>query len=342
MGLVGNSGDDHTPRISRTNGRGPTNLQDWLIVFRSDLGGIGYTGGAFVTWDGLRRFTNGSSTFPIAIGGPAGYPHLAVSAPTDQAQGSNYLVVDLNLDPLHSFNECLRASLVDRSGAIVALNSSLTDSTIADVDPSVDTDGSRFAISFVEASQPPMLQVGTYDLVGQQIVQHELVPLGAPGMNAHNGGLVSMHGAGGGPSLDRDYALAWIDGVSLGPNLYTHHYRGMAGLGIGIRQTGCGPLGLAYSGVGAIGTSISFQQNGGTGIGGWAFGSPISAPLPQCPGCTLGSSADILLLGNVVAFNIPFNTSLVGITISMQGFDYGVGTCLGALWLGDTADLSIH
>ena len=146
--------------------------------------------------------------------------------------------------------------------------------------------------------------------------------------------------AGATSAFDREYAMVWRNGSQPTQVLATR-YRGMAGSGFGLRQTGCSGIGIGISGNGAIGTTMSLSLGGTTGIPGWGFGVSASLPLGPC-GCTVGTTADILVVGGVLSFAIPFDTHLVGLSYSMQGFDFGPGTCFGALWLSDTVDLTIH
>lgn len=328
---------EHSPRISKSNGQGPAGAQDWVVAYRRTSGSNAQTRMGALTWDGQRRSWNGAFNVPVTMMMPAaGLGGLAVSSPTDAVHGQRYAIVDTVLDAAHGMNKRLHGSAVDRFGNIYA-TSMLTDATIGDEAPVVDTDGGRFVLGWLDGN-PGTFTVGTFDLVGADIVPHEVVPVGQGSETSTS--LVAMHTGGGGSAYDREYGLAWT-GVPT-TQVFLQRYRGIGVGGVGFRSTGCGPLSWSVTGLGAIGTSMQFQLTGGAGFTGWAFGSTVFAPLPQCPGCVVGSTADLVLLGSWLTFAIPFQPNLVGLQYSMQGFDFGPGPCLGALWLSDTADLTIR
>ena len=111
--------------------------------------------------------------------------------------------------------------------------------------------------------------------------------------------------------------------------------------GITVRPTGCGSLQVTASGSGAIGSSFGIQLVNPANLSGFVIGTPTTAAIPICPTCTQGVIGNTLLTTGY-GFSIPFAPALVGATFAFQGFDFGMGPCLGMIRLTDTIDLTLR
>ncbi|MBM4063128.1 MAG: hypothetical protein FJ265_18830 [Planctomycetes bacterium] len=324
---------EHSPRISKCDGQGPSATQTWAVVYRRDQGQVGQTRAMFLAWDGQVLTQNMPLTGFDSPSGPTG---LDVSSPTDGTR--KYLVVDTKVDPQTS-HRFLRGTAVTSAGTILAADQQLSFTNDPDGEPAVDCDGARFCLTFVENQAVPVVHATTVDLVGSQLLRRDTASVMAfPGIG--NDGVVARHSGGAGTNGDRDYGL--VLHVGPGGGVFAHRYLGMAPGGFGTRAFGCGPLTWSAQGNGAIGETIALQLANTAGWAGWVFGAVVDVPLGFCPGCRQGSSADVVLPGATLQWTIPLDTGLVGVTFAFQGFDFGAGTCLGSIALGNTADLTIR
>lgn len=67
----------------------------------------------------------------------------------------------------------------------------------------------------------------------------------------------------------------------------------------------------------------------------------VNLPVPGCAGCLQGVQG-FMLIGSQVVVQIPANGAFVGMTVSFQAFDLGVGPCLAQVSLSDTIDATIR
>lgn len=327
---------EHSPRISKSNGQG-TSQQFWGVAYRRDQGATGQTRAALVTWDGQLQVYGTAVTQPLAnYAAPAGNVGIDVSSPTDDGR---FLAVDTLLDPA-SANRYLRGLAFDNQLTVLA-SGGMSYPATADYEPAIDCDGTRFAMAFVDSDLSTEVVAATYDVVGPQILRREAVYITQSAAFEHTGGMVAMH-SGGAYLADREYAVTWTTNAAPGGSVLAQRYHGIAPGGFGFRANGCGPLSWSLHGEGAIGEVVSLQLLNTAGLCGWAFGAPISVALGFCPGCTQGTTADVVLGGGVLQWRIPRDPHLVGMTFALQGFDFAAGTCLGSLALSHTVDLTIR
>lgn len=254
-----------------------------------------------------------------------------------------FLVADTVVDATYA-NRHLRGTAVDRLGVVIASGQQISYPTDPDFDPELDCDGTRFGFVFTEVGVLGSRHcAAVLDVVGGSIVRREgFYASGGAGVE-RTGGIVARHSGGTTLGHEREYGMVWASNASGAGTVLAQRYLGMGPGGWSVRQNGCGvPLAWSTSGHGAIGETVGVQLLGSPGIGGWAFGSPVDVPLPQCPGCTLGSTADIVMVGTAQSFTIPANTQLVGLTFALQGFDLSTGPCLVGLSFGDTLDLTVR
>ncbi|MBL8755645.1 MAG: hypothetical protein JNK15_20285 [Planctomycetes bacterium] len=333
---------EHSPRISKSNGVG--NDATWAVVYRRDNGNTGQTRAGFMAANG--QLTLFGTNANMALGNyavPSGPVGIAVSSPTDAANGRVFLVADTVIDAATS-NRHLRGTAVDRLGVVIASGQQISYPADPDFDPELDCDGTRFGFVFTEVGLFGGEHcAGVLDVVGGSIVRPEGFYVGNVAGVERTGGIVARHSGGTTFGHERQYGMVWASNANGAGTVLAQRYLGMGPGGWSARANGCGlPLGWSTTGSGAIGETVGVQLLGSTGIGGWAFGSPVDVPLPQCPGCTLGTTVDIVLVGTAQTFTIPANTQLVGLTFALQGVDLSTGPCLVGLSFGDTLDLTVR
>lgn len=76
---------------------------------------------------------------------------------------------------------------------------------------------------------------------------------------------------------------------------------------------------------------MSFALVGVVGVPVLWLGAPI-APVPFCPGCSLGATLGIVIAAPGIAATIPCDPSLAGAVIALQGADlFAAGGCPAAV-----------
>lgn len=137
------------------------------------------------------------------------------------------------------------------------------------------------------------------------------------------------------PTFTR-YGLTWADANGTSADqIRAQVYDGMtSGGGVSIVGTGCGGVGIAFSGTPALGERFQVTTSSATGI---LFGVPQTPALPICGGstCRLGVTNYVALPAQI-ALNLPCNVFLIGGTVAFQGFTWAGGPCFGALAVSDT------
>ena len=86
---------------------------------------------------------------------------------------------------------------------------------------------------------------------------------------------------------------------------------------------------------------MSVTLTNATGLSGILAGLPSASPILGCPGCTLGTTG-FAVLGPSVLLTVPCNLTLVGATLSFQGFDTANAVCLGLVRLSNTIDATVR
>lgn len=332
--------DEHSPAISKCDGQGAATTQTWAVVYRREGAAGGQTRAGFLSWDGQpRAFGNATNMALGNYAAPAGPVGLDVSSPTDDAYGRFFVVADTVVDG-QSQNRILRGTAVDRLGTLLATGD-LSMPNNADTEPSIDCDGRRFAMAWTDGAGNGDIAFASYERIGTQIVRPEAIFVGQAGEVNHSPALVAMHSGGASAASDRLCGAVWADDLSAGNRISARRYQIERDSGISYRNTGCGSIGWYASGHAAIGEAVTAQLALPVGFSGWVFGTPVTVPLGFCPGCTQGSSADVIVTNPTLVVLIPAVPSFVGVTVSLQGFDFAAGSCLGSIALSDTLDLTI-
>jgi hypothetical protein len=340
--LVDNSTSfDSQPSISKSNGTPPYATQCWAVVWQRN-----YTPsdediyGALVRWDGTITVPTFTIDAPFAW-----QMHPSVSSPTDPVNGARYYLCAFD-DQLPG-NSTITAQIFDETGASLGrydIANQLTPNW-PHVEPSVDSDGARFVVGWHEVyggtGQDFDVRVATcaYSPALGLVIQDQATPAYTTDMESLCE-VTSTHAAGSGAGR---YGVTWTRRTATGRDVYARSYDGVqAGATFSTRATSCGSaadftvLGAPY-----LGGFVYAAQSIAGGIRGYVFGTPTSLPIGPCPGCTLGVQGDLVLL-DPLTIQVPNEPTLVGLTFAMQGFEFGSGTCLGAISLSDTLDFTVR
>jgi hypothetical protein len=340
--LANTAQDEHSPAISRTDGWSDFLTQAWMVAWRWNTGGNGITRARSVTWNGvlgvMGQLGPGDTT--------TGPMRMAVSSPTLQSQGRLWLICDQSVGA--SNQPVVRGMLTDSQWSSYWPTQILADTPPA-AEPAVDSDGVRIALSFTRlrgvAPFNHDVSVRTFGIVpalgwpnGQLTLEDE-TDLGYQATDELGSAICSTQQDAG-----ARYGVCWSHDLNATTSqIEAACYHGFATAGgIALRATGCGPLMWSVNGDGRIGATTTFTLQNAPGLCGWAIGFPVSVPVPGCAGCTQGTSAVGTMLGAVHDVVVPANAVFVGLTISMQAFAFGPGTCLGSVALSNTADLTIR
>lgn len=324
-------GQRSNPEISLSNGRGLNGSPGWCIVYAQQA--------STTDWDiwGATMAPNGTiSRAPRLLAGGASvdlYP--MVSSPSDDhSAGPLYMV---SYERQLATGPEMIVQVVDRDLNTVVPEVNLSRRYgYSGIFCRVECDGVRFAA--MSRTGTGGLGIGTLSLFGSDLVQHEPMQVVGTGDLPF---LASKRSGGGGGI---DFAFGYVRGDLTPSRIAIGLYEGRAPTGgFHRRSTGCG-LGIAPSGRPALGETISFAlTNVGADLSSLVLGAPIPAA-PVCGGCRLGvdPAGPILSLPAPVSFTVPRLPMLVGVTIALQGFAVGSGSCPGGLRLSDTIDVGIQ
>lgn len=337
---------EHSPVISNSDGGdGSPGSQRWCIAYRQRNNGYQEAiRTATVSWDGLLDPQQTTSGYYYADD----TMDLTVSSPTLASLGRNFLVAVTIYD--HVFHRNLIRTLVVGPNATVISPWNVVFGYLADCGrPVVDSDGVRFAMSYAidpDQSNPP-LHAATIDLVGNALTVHDDQTYEPQTIDVFGQAMCSEVSGGASNDRQRRYAMSWIRQDASSSQVRTTRYAGVAtNGGASVRGTGCSNFGLQIpSGFdfAAIGSSIELGVGTPGGVIGWGVGAPISAPIPGCSMCVLGTTAAVVLIGDTIDVTLPPNTALVGATFAFQAFRLDqTGNCFGSLDVSDTVDVTIR
>ena len=339
--LANSTAFDSQPTISKSNGAPPYATQCWGVAWQRTYSPSDEDiYGALVRWDGVVTVP------PFVIDSPIAWQlHPSISSPTDEVNGARYYLCTFD-DQLPA-NSTITGTVLDQTGASQGrfdIANQLTP-TYPHVEPSVDSDGARFVVGWHEVyggtGQDFDIRVATcaYSPALGLVIQDQATP----GYTIDLESLcevTSTHADGSGAGR---YGVTWTRRTTNGRDIYARSYDGVqSGATFSTRATSCGTaadftvLGAPY-----LGGFVYAAQAVAGGIRGYVFGTPTSLPIGPCPGCTLGVQGDLVLL-DPLTIAVPNEPTLVGLTFAMQGFEFGSGTCLGAISLSDTLDFTVR
>lgn len=319
------------PAISRSCGVGDAADQRWFVVWRRPDAAGGTLLGCQLAWDGAVA----QGPAPLAVGGFDPGSVAVGSATRNEGQGRRGLLA-------WTAGGGVWLGALQPDGSLTG-RTDLRGVVGAAAAPAVDGDGCRFAVvvvraaagarSEVEAVTVAMLDDGTRLRIDdrRQLPAGGVAVAGSPAIAAEHSS-AGTHGwrygvaAPGGGDWSR-CAVSAYDGRSPGP-LFA------------FRPTACGPLAeFEASGVPAPGGALWFAFPT-SAPSGYLVGLPADQPLGFCP-CRLGVTAFVVVTNPYVT-HIPCTTHLVGATFAAQGFHFAGSSCLQAIDLTATLDLTLR
>jgi hypothetical protein len=352
-GTIDNSvADDYAPSIAKSTGRLPGTDQVWPIAWQRLVGGQNDVMAARLQWNGTLL----TSTFAIDASTIDNDLQASVSSITDDLGGSRYWLIAFTTSSPGNFDVYVK---LYRDGATPSLVSANFLPSIEGLTPvqrsrnqsraQTDTDGCRFAVSYVEqfSATDHDIFATTVHLTQTLTAVDSRVTIDSSLLNSLFTSTVAAR-SGGGRAVD--YALVWdsnaVSGVnaSIGAALYAG---ATAGGGFSTRATGCGGLSLSYaagSQIPAPGLTLQFDVSGGVGTNLLVVGAPTTLALCAPASCMLGATTAVVLPGSTLVLPIPCQASLVGSTVAVQGAGIGAGGCasLGQLLTTDTVDVTVR
>lgn len=343
--MVANSATNQSwPSISKSDGPIPVGDQRFVVVFQQTHSPTDEdVYGALMTWDGQVQMVNGNPTFPVYTG-TTNDIRPRVATPNRKVGTRETLVVFASQS---GSNSRVCSSLVNINGSVLqfadlAQLAGQSWQSVPQTNPTVDGDGIRFLVAF----DFPFLNSPDQDV-------RALVVAATPsGIAVHGGGpaaystdpesraaVASVYTSSG--SHDLRYGIADQCTIGAQRQILAQAFRG-AGPGVlTTRATGCGSVGIGTFDQGGLGETTQFQVSGPQALYGFLVGFPVSQWTPACPACTLGADGSTFL-GTVYNLTLPPNAAFAGVTLSVQGFAFGGGPCLGSVALSDTIDLQVR
>lgn len=326
--------------------------QRWLVAFVSISSGFEHVRVARINWNGdVIQDGGNDSTFVANLTGTSPNIVVAVSSPNVDGRflvawhdngdiwvrATEYAPVWLS--PVHNLQ------VLEGSGA---------SSAVVTRQPSVDTDGLRFAVAYAEnvgavGSGNDDVFVSTLSLTNTGLRVDEArvgvaVVSGFSDDTPRVSSPFASREARWTTLEDHGIAYAYSSlGASLTEGIEVRGYDGYASTGgFTTFASACGsPVTLTASGVPALGRTVTFDVAPGSATAGFVFGMPDVIQLAPICSCILGVDGAILL-GTTLPVSIPANVSLVGEIVSCQGFSSVSGPCYGSVSLSDTIDMRIR
>jgi hypothetical protein len=331
------------PSISKSNREGR-----WLVGFQAIGFGSNQVMVARINWNGAIIPDGANDSTRVATVDSLSFFDVAVSSPN---QNNQFLVVwDYN-DDIWMRATGLTPAWLTPARNLQVLEGSSTGTSLNNYQPSVETDGLRFAVAYSEGL-PSLInddvRVSTVSLTATDLrVDEARIGAGSVPDYSH----FSPRVASPFPSRRatwttvEDYGItyAFSSTISQSHGIEVRRYDGYASAGgFTTFLNACGsPLTLTATGVPALGRTVSFDLAPVFPLAGFVFGTPDLIPLtPICP-CTLGVDGTIVA-GTTLPVTIPSNVSFVGQVVSCQGFSFASGPCFGSLSLTDTIDMRIQ
>lgn len=336
------------PSLSKSCGTLSAGTQEWVLVWEQ-FGGVGNQ-----NVYGRRIGSNGSyhsGAFAIDTS-PWSDTRPQVSSPTDaHGVGSHWLCVWQRAYP----QTALQNAHTDLFGSIHVGSASLTGITNLSslllrpqgfaTNPSVDTDGIRFAVAWSEQASvfTPDLEpmVATVHLTGNDtldVTAYAELLQADPAVDDHLQ-VAAERSGGGSPSTG--YALAW-DVTQTTPfeqDAEAAFYRGHSDLPstsyFASALPGCGAIQVVGSGIPALGQTFRLDVQQAQGVP-WMLVGESVAPIAVCGACELGVDplSFLMIQSSGFELTVPPVTSLIGAMLACQAADLYVPGGCGAEVLG--------
>lgn len=320
--------------VSKSCGVGAANTREWLVVWQFRYSSVDEdVYGSRIAPDG----TVLTSAFPIATSSQS-ETNPEVSSLTDLVEGAERYVAVYEkaippIGPLPAHQQIcghLFAATTSLSGEVNLSQFLGTDPLGDQLEPCVDTDGTRFVVGFTEdpaiLSQDMVPYVATLHAISDTFGYTEL-PLAMSsyaGLDEH----VQIAAERSGGTFTSRYCATWHS-TSLATSATTVHgawYMGHLGLGptsyFNEQIPSCGTSQLVATGLPALANVFFLDLTGAQAIPVILFGNWI-APNNVCPSCQLGvDPASMLLLpGTHVTIFVPQQSALIGQQLGAQGLD---------------------
>lgn len=345
--VAATSAAETRPRISKSNGQGSSATQAWAIVYHRSAQGSNSLRGRSVTWNG--NMVDVSKAVAINVDSGREY---AISSPTDVHNGVRRFLLTYEAPDATLTSLDIYGKLFDRALEPLGAPASLTAMVLSpaqngrdQTNPSVDCDGTRFVVAYTDhfSATDRDVRVATfqrYEPANLRLAVASVDTLANAGIHEERPAVCARR-SGNGPRVD--YAIVWqAAATATADRLEGVRYRGhQTGTMLTTRATGCGTLGIGSIGEPFSGETFTVTRTGGQGLGGFVVGYPATIPLGNCPGCTLGVDGNTQLSADVPVA-IPVGAVFLGMTLSFQAFDLGVGPCLSQVSLSDTLDATIR
>ena len=342
---------DANPTISKSDGGGNYNNQLHVIVYQQQIGTADWNiYGSFFSWDGVVQPVGGFNNFPID-NSSAWNVLPSVSSPTlPDANGERrFLCVyenpfsnsgDIEMTAFTSTSAVLaRDNLVDLEGALLRLG-------WPQRFPSVDCDGTRFAVGYHEnwsnSATDLDPRIATVSVTQGEMFAMDSALAAATSSPEFAVQVASKHSSSG--AQDQGYAM--VNDRDTGSTLviegdtYTSAPSGL----LLVRSTACGTgVFLSATGDPLPGNTVTMNLTASTPIAGFTVGTENSLSLPGCS-CIVGVDSFLVQIGSILPINIPGNAGIIGARLSVQGWRLGTqgSSCLANIHFSDTIDLLVR
>lgn len=333
--LAGTSDPEILPAISKSCGRVSGALPtQWHVVWNRLVPFGSQVWGAQIGWNGnIAR----APALLVSSGSPA-VPDVSSWADID---GQRISLVTCSVGTTGQRD--ILCSAFDTNGALRGqfnLNATSNGGSFQSLDQpdaDVDSDGARFVVSYEQGAAPAdvraavvafLPQTGTFRLDDSNL------PIAVSGGDEVST-YIAADFSGGGPGSPRFVAVATNTTTNqvLGAEVLGHSSAG----GFVTRGASCG-LTLTATGVPALGSTVTFQVPN-TGFSGITVGAPGTIFIFGCP-CIQGVSGGVNF-GPTYSMTIGTSPSLVGMVMSIQGWNQTGGACFGTAW-SQTIDMTIQ
>lgn len=345
---------DARPRIAKTSSRAlsiPQFPKHWLVVYQRRipntavhdpyLGAIAVGDGRALVVD-QRLDPSPSNDIEPSVTPMTDDGHFLVAFTTNRSGNLDILTY------VFTYNPTLR--LVSGRFLADAENLPPTHRARDQSRPQVDSDGCRFAVSYLErlSTTDRDAFVTTLHLTPTLAAVEARVELTSSSLDTQSVSLVANRTGEG-----NEYGIVWDHNATTNPvnsSIQGAIYQGVTpGSGFATRATGCGGLSISFaagSQVPAPGNTIRFDLSGALEQSIFIVGAPMTA-MQLCPpaSCALGVAMATVRPGPSLSFTIPCSSRLVGATLAVQGValaSQGGCASLGQLVLSNTVDTTIR
>lgn len=341
--LANTSANQSHPSISKSNGpdHGDYTYQKWAVVWQQTFSATDEdVYGCVLTWDGQIVPVGGNPSFAIGTASSNDeWPE--VSSPTDADGVRTFLATVLrNGEDVAAFAFQSNGNVVTAGN--LTLMSTLVPSSWMSWRPKVDCDGVRFTVGYdnLYSGSGDDWDVRTSLVAienGSLVIRDETLITAsfAPNFNTRIASTYSgsgRRGVGFGLCNERSFSAPY--------QIEAHLYDAFAPATFTTRSTSCGSLSITPSGTIGFGRTVNFTLGTNYPISGFVVGFPDHNTTPVCPTCVLGVNGSSVM-GTGYAFALPGDPGFVGLNLSVQGFTFAAGPCLGSVSLSDTIDFTL-